>query len=175
MIDTDNIPENTLHYLENYLKPGRKWYNQIPPQERINHIRNARVDWATVSVHIRNMDYSNFLQTPYWKAISAHKKFKAGYRCQVCNSPNRLTTHHRNYGIHGYEHANMWELTVLCTHCHEQFHDQHRYKQTSRVHNLYSDESSEGHFRGFILLVTLFVITLVVCSSLNLRLFTYPT
>jgi hypothetical protein len=56
------------------------------------------------------MEYRDFLQTPYWKATAAHSKFRAGYRCQVCNSAYDLATHHRNYVIDVFEHANMHEL-----------------------------------------------------------------
>lgn len=68
------------------------------------------------------MNYRDFLSTPYWKAIAAHTRYKAGYRCQLCNSGANLTTHHRNYRIHGREHAHVNELIVLCKHCHEKFH-----------------------------------------------------
>ncbi len=64
-----------------------------------------------------------FLETPYWKAIAAHTKFRAGYRCQLCNSRMGLVTHHRDYGIHGREHAHIYDLIVLCSYCHQKFHD----------------------------------------------------
>ena len=70
------------------------------------------------------MEYQEFLKTPYWKAIAAHSKYKAGYRCQVCNSIYDLATHHRNYAIYGFEHAHMHELIVLCDDCHSKFHGQ---------------------------------------------------
>ena len=70
------------------------------------------------------MGYYDFLKTPYWKAIAAHTKYKAGYRCQICNSADHLVTHHRDYSIHGLEHAHIHELTVLCDDCHNKFHNQ---------------------------------------------------
>ena len=117
------ISENTLYYLENHLNPNKMWDKEITPKQRINQIRYADVNWGTVSTHIRGMDYQNFLKTPYWKAIAAHTKYKAGYRCQLCNSSRDLVTHHRNYGIHGFEHARMEELIVICDDCHSKFHN----------------------------------------------------
>lgn len=117
------VLENTSYYLENYLNPDRRWDKEILPQQRINKIRYADVNWKTVSDHIKSMDYQNFLKTPYWKAIADHTKYKAGYRCQLCNSPYGLVTHHRNYDIHGREHDHIQELIVLCDDCHSKFHD----------------------------------------------------
>jgi len=114
--------ENTSIYIEYYLKPSRKWNRETPGKQRIDLVRQADVDWALISSHIRGMLYQDFLQTPYWKAIAAHTRYKAGYRCQLCNNNSNLVTHHRNYSIHGQEHAHINELTVLCRHCHQKFH-----------------------------------------------------
>ena len=131
--DQKKVSENTIFYLENYLNPHRTWDKKITPKERINQIRYADVDWKTICKHIKGMDYHNFLKTPYWKAIAAHTKYKAGYKCQLCNSPHNLITHHRNYGIHGFEHAHMQELTVICNKCHNRFHEQtHKLKINPR-------------------------------------------
>ncbi len=119
------VLENTLYYLENHLNPDKKWDKKITPNLRIYQIRYANVDWDAVTNHIRGMDYQNFLKTPYWKAIAAHTKYKAEYRCQLCNSSYNLVTHHRDYRIHGFEHARMQDLIVLCDDCHSRFHDQY--------------------------------------------------
>lgn len=116
------VLQNTIYYIENYLNPNKTWNKWISPKERINQIRYFNVNWKTVSDHIKGMKYEEFLKTPYWKAIATHSKFKAGYRCQVCNSSYNLATHHRNYAIHGFEHAHMNELIVLCDDCHSKFH-----------------------------------------------------
>lgn len=124
MLNTQKrILENTSYYLENYLNPDSKWDKKTAPLQRINQIRYSEVCWKTVSKHIKGMEYKDFLKTPYWKAISAHTKYKVGYRCQLCNSLYNLVTHHRSYNIHGREHAHMHELIVLCDHCHNKFHD----------------------------------------------------
>lgn len=117
------IREYTLYYLEFYLNPLRKWTKEVTPKQRINKIKHANVNWEVISEHIRGMDYQNFLKTPYWKAIAAHTKFRARYRCQICNASNNLNTHHRNYDIHGSEHAHIHELIAICDYCHNKFHD----------------------------------------------------
>lgn len=130
---SENLP-CTSSYIEKYLNPDRSWEKDIPPKERIKQIQYANVNWRIVSDHIKSMDYQSFLQTPYWKAIAAHTKYKAGYRCQLCNSPRRLITHHRNYDIHGFEHAYMQDLTVLCDDCHNKFHDRPQ-KRNFKTHH----------------------------------------
>ncbi len=144
--------ENTIYYLENYLNPDINWDRNVTPKQRINQIRYADVNWKTVYVHIKAMDYYEFLKTPYWKAISAHAKYKAGYRCQLCNNSYYLVTHHRNYAIHGREHDYMNELIVLCRICHNKFHEQiPKFKRETR-------ESSEPQMGIALMLLSAFFI-----------------
>ena len=117
------LSENTSYYITTYLNPYGKWSIASSPKQRIDLLRNTDVNWTSISDHIRGMDYQDFLGTPYWKAIAAHTKYRAGYRCQLCNSRMGLVTHHRDYGIHGREHAHMYDLIVLCNYCHQKFHD----------------------------------------------------
>lgn len=77
------------------------------------------------------MDYRDFLGTPYWRAIAAHTKYRARYRCQLCNSRSSLVTHHRDYGIHGKEHVHLYDLIVLCNDCHQKFHGNEEKKTRS--------------------------------------------
>jgi hypothetical protein len=117
------LSENTSYYINTYLNPYGGWDRYCSAKQRIDLLKNADVNWATVSKHIKGMEYRDFLETPYWKAIAAHTKFRAGYRCQLCNSRMGLVTHHRDYGIHGREHAHIYDLIVLCSYCHQKFHD----------------------------------------------------
>lgn len=71
---------------------------------------------------IRRMPYAIFLQSNYWFAVSMTVKSKAGMRCQVCNCPDGIQVHHRDYSNHGREHLNMEDLVVLCSNCHGLFH-----------------------------------------------------
>lgn len=142
------IEENTHYYLQMHLNPQRNWDVGITPKQRIEQIVYANVDWKVVSAFIRGMEYQNFLKTPYWQAIAAYVKYKAGHRCRLCNSPHDLVTHHRNYRVHGYEHAHMEELTVLCDGCHSKFHNQ----------------MSKSRFKAKLAL-TIFIIKLMIVSA----------
>jgi hypothetical protein len=85
--------------------------------EYLEHINEHHLEFA-----LRKLAYQNFLNTAYWFAVSHTAKARAGMRCQVCNSPQSITTHHRTYDTHGREHLNMNDLVVLCENCHGLFH-----------------------------------------------------
>lgn len=127
--------ENTSYYIENCLNPNQRWNKNYSAKRRIDFVKYADVNWTAISDHIKGMNYQDFLATPYWKTIAAHTRYKAGYRCQLCNSGAYLTTHHRNYDIHGWEHAHMHELIVLCNHCHQKFHGNEKKIAQSRSGN----------------------------------------
>lgn len=88
------------------------------------------------------MKYSDYLNTDYWKAVTAKVKERAGYRCQLCNSQHDLCAHHRTYDHRGSELEHLDDLVCLCRRCHCIFHgkeegsaiqeDQRREKHTKR-------------------------------------------
>lgn len=69
---------------------------------------------------LSDMPYNQYLQTPEWRARTKEKKKSVENRCQLCNSPNNLHTHHRTYDRRGEERDD--DLIVLCAECHELFH-----------------------------------------------------
>jgi hypothetical protein len=114
---------NTEIYIESYLNPSSHWIPDTPKYERYKTIFHSYVDNAKVKIHILQMKYRDFLETPYWKTVAEHKKYKAGYRCELCNSTGSLNVHHKTYEHHGDEINNLNDLVVLCKSCHEKFHD----------------------------------------------------
>lgn len=80
------------------------------------------LDHGLIKHHIKQMDYGEFLQTPYWKAVAQQVRHRSRYRCQVCNSAEFLQVHHRDYSIHGEEHLYLNELVCLCSTCHQTHH-----------------------------------------------------
>lgn len=90
-----------------------------------NDIHGAYFHEEEVASAIKALPYRTFLQTPYWKAVSYEAKRSAHFCCHVCNSNAALSTHHKTYEIHGYEHTywGMNQLIVLCQDCHSKFHD----------------------------------------------------
>lgn len=117
--------ENTSEYIECYLTPEMEWKKGFHFKDQWNSISNLceySHDKNLVCEFAKNMPYTDFLKTLYWKTISNRKKYQCGFRCQLCNSTERLETHHRTYAIRGYELDNMKELTVLCNNCHGKHH-----------------------------------------------------
>ncbi len=95
-------------------------YN-VTPMELFAAIRP--LDQQELRTAIRLLGYSQFLQTPYWWAVSQRVKELAGNRCQICNSGVDLHAHHRSYECHGTEHLHLGELTCLCDKCHGKAHN----------------------------------------------------
>lgn len=66
------------------------------------------------------LDYYQYIHSKEWGVKADAAKRRAGGRCQVCNSPKRLTAHHRTYANLGNEKPE--DITVLCKECHTIFY-----------------------------------------------------
>jgi len=117
------LTNNTKYYIENYLDPNKSWVEGMSIYQKILKLKYSDVYWDEIEEEIKQLDYQDFLQTPYWKAITVKKMKDAKFRCQLCDNQGKLYTHHRNYKIHGKEIHNMNDLIVLCQGCHEKHHD----------------------------------------------------
>lgn len=84
----------------------------------------ARIAREARLQELHSMPYHTYLQTPEWKERRLLILERDGYRCQICNSPDRLNVHHRDYTRRGYE--NDTDLTTLCQGCHQVFHENSR-------------------------------------------------
>jgi len=71
---------------------------------------------------ITQSQYQAYLATPYWRKVSRAVKKRAGFRCQLCNSPLDLQAHHRTYEHKGDELNHLDDLICLCKKCHKNFH-----------------------------------------------------
>lgn len=95
----------------------------------INAVMNDNtgcIDIEMLKIKIINMQYKDFLNTVYWKAIRQYKLNKANHKCTICNSTKKLNVHHKTYDRHGLEHIPQVadeDLIVLCGDCHAKFHD----------------------------------------------------
>lgn len=69
---------------------------------------------------LKTMPYSEYLQTPEWKEKRKKALRFARFKCQLCNSAERLNVHHRTYERLGQEL--MGDLITLCNDCHGIFH-----------------------------------------------------
>lgn len=63
--------------------------------------------------------YADYIRSSRWARNPARLEElrRAGYRCRICYSDQRLTVHHRTYRRLGRERAS--DLTTLCQDCHE--------------------------------------------------------
>jgi 5-methylcytosine-specific restriction endonuclease McrA len=85
-------------------------YDALPPAQHEN----------TETV-VGRVDYATYIKTSRWKQRREEAKRRAGNRCLVCNSGDRLEVHHRSYANLGNERPE--DLTVLCADCHRRFHE----------------------------------------------------
>ena len=120
----DKDRDTTCEFIGKYLSFPRKI---VDIKKEIEVMKSYKLKGDLVPYLIRKeMSYDQFLSSPYWKVISAYKKLQAGYRCQLCNSSERLAVHHRTYENHGYEIEHLDDLVVLCERCHSKFHGKER-------------------------------------------------
>jgi hypothetical protein len=78
----------------------------------------SQEDW------LRSLSYGAYLRSEHWKSVRAAALERAGHRCQLCNSPDRLEVHHRTYERRGRERPT--DVTVLCDECHARHHGKRR-------------------------------------------------
>jgi 5-methylcytosine-specific restriction endonuclease McrA len=67
------------------------------------------------------LPYSEYLKTEHWQGVRQYALRRAGDRCQLCNSTERLEVHHRTYERKGIE--DYRDVIALCHNCHAKFHD----------------------------------------------------
>jgi hypothetical protein len=74
---------------------------------------------------VERHDYYSYLQSEEWRRKSGAAKAD-NPRCSLCNRKSKpLHAHHRTYVRCGNE--NFYDLTVLCSDCHDLFHDYYGY------------------------------------------------
>lgn len=113
-----------ISYFNMLIDPYSSWKNNVKIQEKIRDIENCMyyVDKQKRFELISILNYSDYLNTPYWKAIAEYKKRK-NKNCQLCGSNINLNVHHTDYSILGNEFENLNKLTVLCKNCHYKYHN----------------------------------------------------
>lgn len=66
------------------------------------------------------LPYQDYLKSAHWRGIRHYALLRADYRCQLCNSTQRLEVHHRTYEGKGNE--DYRDVIALCHECHAKFH-----------------------------------------------------
>lgn len=133
----EGIIKATNNYISWYLDSNRSFKSGVSAQEKIDTIMDCSfvgylADIEEVEKAILEMDYFDFLNTPYWDGIRNYKLKKAKYCCQLCGEKGKLNVHHKKYENHGREHLKKIadeDLIVLCQPCHEKFHDKFDYEK----------------------------------------------
>lgn len=109
---------------------AHRWWNKIGDKVRVEDwvrelleatmkFENRIFKDIRKGINITKGNYALYLASDSWKKARVLVLTKADFRCQVCNSTERLNVHHRTYDL-GNENLN--DLTVLCRKCHELFH-----------------------------------------------------
>lgn len=112
----------SLETVDSILNPNASWNKRVGVGDRMSEISILTGHYKEeIAEKIKLMSYLDFLQTPYWKAISVYKKIKEG-RCEICGSKFDLHTHHKTYDNHGYEFLHLNDLQVICGVCHSKIH-----------------------------------------------------
>ncbi len=90
--------------------------------ERAFPVESYPSSWGPSPEALRAMPYSDYLQTPYWKAVRERTFALQGRRCTEpgCSHTQNLHVHHLTYDRRGAELND--DLQVLCTTCHRRKH-----------------------------------------------------
>ena len=70
--------------------------------------------------HWTKATYADYLKSAHWQETRYRAIQRAGKKCQVCASTDRLDVHHNDYSNLGGELPT--DTVVLCHECHELFH-----------------------------------------------------
>lgn len=117
--------QNTSKFENEFLSPNHHWNKATPVWQMIKILKSSwsYCDQDHVSGLVQGMLYSDFLKTPFWAAIAADVKKRAGWKCELCSGTPPLHAHHNTYKNHGREldtYTN--DIIALCAECHEKFH-----------------------------------------------------
>ncbi len=124
---TENSKMTTEQYIELYLSEDRVWGKDVKSYNKIKYLQpyyNDGVDFEMIKGYIISLSYQDFMNTLFWKTISAHVKYKAIFKCQLCKAKDGLRTHHNSYERHGEEQL-YWkeDLICICNDCHRKHHE----------------------------------------------------
>lgn len=74
----------------------------------------------------KEMSYSDYLQTDYWKKVRKYVIERDGCKCKLCGKGEEdgtiLHVHHRTYEHRGDEMNFPEDLVTLCKDCHSVYH-----------------------------------------------------
>ncbi len=84
-------------------------------------LRAALLAHQARTSELRKMPFEEYRRTPEWRSRRNRVLLRAGNRCELCGTRERLDVHHRTYERYGEEQ--LGDLIALCRSCHQRFHD----------------------------------------------------
>lgn len=118
--DLKNRQKRGFYWPEGYLLVCDSCRDEIFAERNVQYRQEEDARQNRLN-QLRRMPYREYLLTPEWKERRQRHLKSAGYRCQVCNSDDKmLDVHHRTYERRGEELFK--DLIVLCRTCHGIFH-----------------------------------------------------
>ena len=108
-----------------------KW-EQIPNYYRIN-------GRAVVILALREMPYTEYLQTSHWQDVRRMCFATHGWRCKVCDCLGPMHVHHLTYEHRGCEFPE--EVIPLCPEHHKAEHAITTHKMHAEFERLFGDKS----------------------------------
>lgn len=81
---------------------------------------------------INGLDYSEYINSPEWRAKRLEVADRANYKCERCGKPVYCGyhIHHKTYKRFGDE--NLSDLAFLCPDCHKKLHEKRDKKNANR-------------------------------------------
>ena len=113
-------------FIRRYLQPKVK-FEKSDKQQFIERfiVNGEQFPVDVVAKHIKEMEYKDFLYTPYWRSIAMHIKDRSGRICSVCGADKtNVEAHHTTYKHHGDELHHLDDIICVCKSCHEKLHNE---------------------------------------------------
>lgn len=123
-LEEQSIIKSTESFISQYLNPNYSWNKDVKFGRRFNILKSdlLKCDGSIVTDSIKEMDYYDFLKTPYWVGVRSKILIRDNFKCSLCASKENLAVHHKTYENHGQEVYNLDDLITLCEDCHQHFH-----------------------------------------------------
>ncbi len=107
--------------IDDLWRQNQKLYEPtLQQKEAIEATPKYKKPTDTRIIALQSMPYSEYLQSSEWQEKRKKALRFAGFKCQLCNSSEKLNVHHRTYERLGQEL--LGDLITLCNDCHCIFH-----------------------------------------------------
>jgi len=77
--------------------------------------------WKLAELGRLEPSYQDYMRSEDWKERAEEFKDKAGNKCSLCGSIEKIQVHHKHYRSLGFEKEE--DIIVVCDTCHKKFHN----------------------------------------------------